>query len=153
MSNSIRLHSKHGVAPAMTFCRICGKDANEIALLGANADKVLKQVHEATDGAHGDKDGYKDYGYNRIPATEPCDNCQGHLKAGGTIIIARDTGEYLKLDTEQINRLHGCVVDAKGRCINFKSMAGKIFNMNKAFWFVDGNNIKLRDPKEWTDNA
>jgi hypothetical protein len=77
---SIRLHSEHGIAPALTFCRICGKDANEIALLGSQCDTVLKQVHEATNGAHGDKDGYKDYGHNRIPATESCEACQGHLK-------------------------------------------------------------------------
>jgi hypothetical protein len=80
---SLRLHSKHGVAPALTFCRICGKEANEIALLGSQCDTVLKQVYEATDGAHGDKDGYKDYGFNRIPSTEPCDECQKHLKSGG----------------------------------------------------------------------
>jgi len=148
---SIRLHPKHGVAPALTFCRICGKDTNELALLGASADKVLREVHEATDGAYGSEDGYKEYGYNKIPATEPCDECKGHLKAGGTIVIAKDTGEYLKLTTEQIEHLHGRVADAKGRFLDFKSMAGKILNMNRSFWVADAENIRLRDPKEWTD--
>ena len=70
---SLYLHSKHGVAPALTFCRICGKDANELALLGISADKTMREVYEATNGAHGDKVGYKEYEHNRIPATEPCD--------------------------------------------------------------------------------
>jgi hypothetical protein len=148
---SIRLHSKHGVAPALTFCRICGKDANEIALLGSQCDTVLEQVYEATNGAHGNKNGYQEYGQNRIPATEPCDECQKHLKAGGTIIIAKDTGEYLRLDAEQIDHLQGRVADAKGRFLDFKACAGKILNMNKAFWFADSQNIRLRDPKEWTE--
>jgi len=148
---SIRLHPEHGIAPALTFCRICGKETSEIALLGASADKVLREVHEATGGAHGDKDGYKDYGYNRIPATEPCDKCKGHLKAGGTIIIAKDIEQYLRLDAGQIEHLHGRVADAKGRFMDFKAMAGKIINVNRAFWFADGDNIRMRDPKEWTD--
>jgi hypothetical protein len=134
----------------LTFCRICGKDANELALLGNHADKVMREVYEATEAKHGGLS-YREYGQNRIPATEPCDDCQAHLKAGGTIIIAKDTGEYLKLNTEQIEHLHGHVADAKGRVINFKAMAGKILNMNKAFWVADVENIRLRDPKEWTD--
>jgi hypothetical protein len=146
------LHSKHGVAPALTFCRICGKDASEIALLGSECNKVLKQVYEATDGAHGDKDGYKDYGYNRIPATEPCDECKAHLKTGGTFIIDKYTGEYLRLDAGQIEHLHGRVADAKGRFLDFKAIAGKIFTINRAFWKADDDgNIRLRDPKEWTE--
>ena len=148
---SIRLHSKHGIAPALTFCRICGKDTNEIALLGAHADKVLREVHEATNGAYGDEGGYKEYGHNKIPATEPCDECKGHLKAGGTIIIAKDTGRYLRLTTEKIESLHGRVADAKGRFLDFKAMAGKVLNMNRSFWVADTENIRLRDPKEWTD--
>ena len=151
MSGSIRLHSKHGVAPALTFCRICGKDANEIALLGSRCDNVMRQLHEATDGAHGDKNGYQEYGHNRIPAQEPCDECKGHLKAGGTIIIAKDIEQYLRLDAGQIEHLHGCVADAKGRFLDFKAMAGKVINVNRAFWFADGDNIRMRDPKEWTE--
>ena len=147
---SLTLHSKHGVAPALTFCRICGKDAEEIALLGIKADRVMKEVYEATDGEHGSKDGYKDYGHNRIPATEPCKECKTHLDAGGTIIIAQDTGEYLRLDTDQIEYLHGRVADAKGRFLDFKAMAGKVLTIPRAFWFVDGDNIRVKDPKTWT---
>ena len=151
MSNSIRLHSKHGVAPAMTFCRICGKETNELALLGAYADKTMRDLAEATGGAHGDPNGYKEYGHNRIPATEPCEECKGHLKAGGTIIIAKDIEQYLKLDAGQIEHLHGRVANAKGQYLDFKAMAGRVINVNRAFWYVDGDNIKMCDPKEWTD--
>ena len=147
---SLTLHSKHGVAPALTFCRICGKDCNELALLGAHADKAMRDLAEATNGAHGDKGGYKEYGFNKIPATEPCDECKEHLKTG-TIIIGRDTGEYLKLDATQIENLHGRVADAKGRYLDLKGMVGKVFTLNKAFWKVKGDNIVMRDPKEWTD--
>ena len=147
---SIRLSKKHGLAPALTFCRICGKDASEIALLGDSADRTMRKLAEATNGAHGDPTGYKEYGYNRIPATEPCDECKGHLKAGDMIIIAGDTGEYLKLATEQIESLHGRVADAKGRFLDFRAMAGQILQIPRAFWYVDGDNIKMRDPKEWT---
>ena len=145
------LHTKHGVAPALTFCRICGKEASEIALLGIKADRVLKDLYEATDGAHGDRDGYKEYGHNRIPATEPCEECKAHLNAGGTIIIAKYDEQYLKLDAEQIEQLHGRVADAKGRALDFKAMAGKVLTMNRAFWFASPEGIRLRDPKEWTE--
>lgn len=150
MSGSIFLHRKHGVAPALTFCRICGKEAQELALLGSKADTVMRQLYEDSHGALGDKDGYKEYGHNRIPAQEPCDECKAHLQAGGTIILAKDTGEYLKLDASQIDHLQGRVADAKGRLLNFKACAGKVLHMDKAFWVVDGDNIRLRDPKEWS---
>ena len=150
MSDSIRLHPKHGIAPALTFCRICGGECNEIALLGSKADRVLQEVHKASGGTHGSADGYREYGFNRIPSQEPCEGCKSHLDGGGCFIIADDTGEYLRLSTEEIEHLHGKVVDAKNRAIDFKACAGKIITIPVAFWYVDGDNIKLRDPKEWT---
>lgn len=97
------------------------------------------------------QEGYKEYGYNRIPSNEPCEECKTHLNNGGTIIIAKDTGEYLKLDTAQIDSLLYRIVDAKGRVLNFDAMRGKILYMYKAFWIVKEKSICLRDPKEWTD--
>ena len=78
---SFRLHAQHGVAPALTFCRVCGKDTNEIAILGASCNTVMKQVHEMTGGKEGSIDGYKEYGYNRIPSNEPCDECKAKQAA------------------------------------------------------------------------
>lgn len=78
---NIRLSQKHGVAPALTFCPVCGKETNELALLGASCDKVMRQVHEATGGREGSATGYKEYGFNRIPASEPCDECKAKQAA------------------------------------------------------------------------
>ena len=146
----MRLSTKHGVAPALTFCRICGKEVNEIALLGSECDKVMKQVYEATDGEHGSAEGYQEYGHNKIPATEPCDECKKYLE-GGIIFIAKDTGEYLRLDKDVVDHLVGRVADAKGRVLDFDAIRGKVCTLNKAFWKSDGTNIRLRDPAEWTE--
>lgn len=148
MSNSIRLHQQHGVAPALMFCRICGKDTNGIALLGAGADNVMRQVQEATGSI---VEGYKEYGHNRIPDDNPCDECRSYLDNGGTIIIAGDTHEYMRLTSDMVDGLLYKVADAKGRVLDFDAMRGKIINIPKAFWYAEGNNIRLRDPKEWTD--
>lgn len=145
--NDIKLSREHGVAPALTFCRICGKDTNELALLGSKCNTIMRQVHEATDGREGSDTGYKEYGHNRIPATEPCDECKSYL-AGGCIIIAKDTGEYLRLTKEMTDSLVGRVGDGE-RFIDFDQMRGKVHVMDKAFWYADGENIRLRDPKEW----
>lgn len=150
MSGSIRLHSKHGVAPALMFCRICGKDTNGLAMLGASCDSTMRKLYEATDGQHGSKDGYQEYGHNRIPDAEPCAECKGYLN-GGVILIAKDTGEYLRLDREHTDSLVGRVGDGKGHIIDFDAMRGKVVTLLRAFWVADGNNIRLRDPKEWAD--
>lgn len=147
MSGSITLHKKHGVAPALMFCRICGKDTNGIALLGASADKTMRELNEATHGQYGSADGYTEYGHNRIPDAEPCDECKAFLD-GGCIIIAEDTHEYLRLDKAQVDSLIGRVGDDE-RHIDFEALRGRIVTMKKAFWVADGDNIRLRDPKIW----
>ena len=150
--SSIRLSQKHGVAPALTFCRVCGKDTNELALLGASADQVMREVHAATNGQYGSKDGYSEYEHNRIPATEPCDECKALLDGKGCILIAKDTGEYLKLTKEMVDSLVGRVANAKGRVLDFDAIRGRICTLNKAFWKADAEgNVRLRDPKEWTE--
>jgi len=147
MSGSIILHKKHGVAPALMFCRICGKDTNSLALLGAAADKTMRELNEATHGQYGSKEGYQEYGHNKIPDAEPCDECKSYLD-GGCIIIAGDTHEYLRLNKAQVDSLVGRVGDGERR-IDFESLRGKIVTNKKAFWVTDGDNIRLRDPKEW----
>jgi len=78
---NITLHRKHALAPALTFCTICGKTTNELALLGSKADSVMKQVHEMTEGREGSAKGYTEYGHNRIPSSEPCDECKAKKAA------------------------------------------------------------------------
>lgn len=145
--SSIQLHEKHGIAPALTFCHICGSDTNEIALLGAEADKIMRQVQSATKKP---ERGYEGLISDRIPSDHLCDTCQGILDNGGTIIIAEDTSEYLRLDKEQVDSLLYRVQDAKGRVLDFDAMRTKVFTFPKAFWVYDGKDIRLRDPKEWT---
>jgi hypothetical protein len=146
MSNSIRLHHTHGLAPVLTFCRICGSDS-EIALLGAGADKVMREVQKAMGQ---EERGYKGTTSDRIPSQNLCDTCQGILDGGGTIIMADDTKEYLRLASEQVDLLIGKIVDAKDRILDFNAVRGKVLTIPKAFWYAEGDNIRLRDPKEWT---
>lgn len=141
MSRSVTLHKKHCLAPALMVCPCCGKDTNGLALLGAAADKVMHEVSG--------KD-YQEYGQNKIPDTEPCDNCKALLDGGGAIIIGLDIGQSLLLTKEMVDDLLYKVVDDKGRILDFDALRGKIIKMAKAFWFTDNDNIRLRDPKEWT---
>ena len=146
---SLRLSQKHGVAPALCICRICGKENGEIALLGAACDKVMRKAYDATDGKYGSKEGYKDYGRNQVPSDTLCDECKGYL-VGGVILIAEDTREYLRLTKDMVDSLVGRVANAKGLVLDFDAIRGQVCNLPKAFWYADGDNIKLRNPKEWT---
>ncbi len=144
---SLPLSREHGVAPALTVCQVCGADGQDLLLLGAHANSTMKKVHAASDGQYGSKDGYQSSGHNKIPHGI-CKACEDILKAGGCIVIAKDTGEYLRLEKEQVDGLVGRVGDGE-RFVDFDSMRGKIHTMAKAFWYSEGDNIRLRDPKEW----
>jgi len=148
MDKPIRLHKKHGLAPAMMVCPYCGKHTNGLALLGADANKVMREYQEATGKP---VEGYKEYGFNEIPDKEPCDSCKRLLAEGGTILLGLDIGQSLLLTKEMVDGLLYKVADAKGRVIDFDAMRGKVIKFSKAFWYVDGNNIRLRDPKKWTE--
>lgn len=142
--SGIRLHPKHCLAPAILVCRICGKETNGLALLGISADKIMREA--------GQSDGYHEYGHNKLVDQEPCNECKSYLDNGGTIIIAQDIEQYLRLDRAQVDSLVMRVADAKGRILDFEAMRGKIITLRKAFWRADDEgNIRLRDPKEWTD--
>lgn len=149
----MRLSNIHGVAPALTICRICGKECQELALLGSECDTVMEKLYYDTNGACGNQNGYQEYGNNKVLATEPCDECKSILNNGGCIVIAQDTGEYLKLSKEQVGSLVGRVgkeINGEFMCIDFDRMRGKVCNMERAFWVQDEEgNIRLRDPKEW----
>jgi hypothetical protein len=147
MSNSIKLHPEYGLAPALTFCNICGAESSELAMLGIKADEIMKQVQKAT----GEKEvGYKEYGINRIPSQEPCDSCKDILNGGGIIIIAHDTKESLRLPVEDFKHLEIIMID-ENRGLDLRPYAGQIVQMKKAFWYHDKEGIKMRDPKEWAD--
>ena len=70
MSNSIRLHKDYGVNPTVPTCFVCGKDKNELALLGA-AYKKEAPMRMCLDKS-------------------PCEECVGHMKNGIIMISVRD---------------------------------------------------------------
>jgi len=143
----MKLHPKHALAPALLVCPYCGKPTNGLALLGASADKVMKDIQAAS---HTREEGYKEYGKNEIPDTQPCDSCKNLLESQGVIIIGEDIGQSLLLTKEMVDSLLFKVADANGRVLDFDKMRGHVIRIPKAFWYTDGDNIRLRDPKEWT---
>lgn len=137
MSNSIQLHPKHGLAPAILVCPQCGKDTNELALLGASADKVMKEYG---------KDGYQEYGSNKICSNNLCGSCQAILDNNGILIVAEDIKQSLLLDQDMITTLKEKI----GKIIDFDKYLGQYVCVKKAFWYVDEEgNVRMRDPKEW----
>ena len=65
--NNIKISPKHGLNPCIPICFFCGKEKNEIALLGK-----LKNDEKAPRTA------VLDY--------EPCDDCKEHMQQGITVI-------------------------------------------------------------------
>lgn len=123
MSGSIRLHPKHCLAPAMMVCPLCGKHTNGIALLGASADNVMNKLG---------KGGYKEYGHNDIPDSEPCDACKSILNSKGIIFIAKDVGQSLSLNVETCDEV-GFIDELRGKVVEVK----------EKFWEETSEGIKL----------
>ena len=73
MTKGIRLHKEFGLNPTISTCIVCGKDKNEIALLGA---------------------GYKGQApRHMITGVEPCDNCRKkYLQEGDGVLLLEATG-------------------------------------------------------------
>lgn len=72
MSKSINLSPKHGVNPTIPLCFFCGKEKNEVALLGKLKNDTAAPMYCLLD-------------YN------PCDDCQKLMDKGITLIEATDT--------------------------------------------------------------
>ena len=71
MSKNIRLSPKHGVNPAIPRCFYCGKDKNEILLVG-----LMRDDQEAPRNMVWDK--------------RPCDECAGWMRQGVMLISVKD---------------------------------------------------------------
>jgi hypothetical protein len=89
---SIRLHPEHGVNPTIAVCNWCGKDKNEIVLLGS-AYKQEAPMHMVVDD-------------------EPCDACKADMAKGITFIEkesedqkAKRTGRWCVLTEDAVCRL------------------------------------------------
>lgn len=68
MSNSIKMSPKHGFNPCIPVCFFCGKDRNEIVLMG----KIGREDREAPRKA--------------IVDYEPCDDCKEKFAQGVLLI-------------------------------------------------------------------
>lgn len=73
MSKNIKLSPKHGLNPTIPVCFFCGKDKNEIALLG----KINRDDSEAP--------------LRCVIDYEPCDECKKIMNQGITFIEASET--------------------------------------------------------------
>lgn len=81
MSNSIKVSPKHGLNPTIPVCFFCGKDKNEIALLGQIGDRRKGEDFEAP--------------MKMILDFVPCEDCQNKFAEGVLIIEVTDTPEYI----------------------------------------------------------
>ena len=70
--NDIRLSKKYGVNPTIPICFWCGREKNEIALLGHIGDGRKGEDIEAP------KNMLLDY--------DPCDTCKGNMALGVTVM-------------------------------------------------------------------
>jgi hypothetical protein len=106
---SIRLHPEHGVNPTIAVCNWCGKDKNEIVLLGS---------------------AYKQEAPRRmIVDDEPCDACKADMAKGITFIEMDKEGE----GGERTGRW--CVLREEGviRIIDPPELLQRVLKMRKAF--------------------
>jgi len=97
------LHKKDGVNPKTCYCGRCGGESSELMLIG-NRDKKftcgqcgvvsygsVKCLKPDCNGNTGKKEKIGEY--ERLPSSEPCDNCQGQIDmviAGGIFFKCLD---------------------------------------------------------------
>lgn len=89
---SIRLHKKFGVNPTISVCVICGRDKNEIALLGASCKEQAP--------------------VRMITGIEPCDECRKeYLEVNDGVLLAeagrdkKPTGRVIVIKREAFQRV------------------------------------------------
>lgn len=110
MSKGINLSPKHGVNPTVPICFWCGKEKNEIALLGRIGDKKDFEAPK-----------------NMVLDFKPCDECLKKMETGITFMESTDrpnsrceipyvigcypTGKYVVIKTDAAKRIFGDKVD------------------------------------------
>ena len=115
--NGIRLSPKYGLNPTIPVCFWCGKEKNEIALMGKIGDGRKGDDFEAP------KYAVLDY--------EPCEKCQGLMSSGFTIMEVTDkpnkrtavemckgaypTGRFSVIKNETAERIFGKDISQRGK--------------------------------------
>ena len=87
MSKGIEVSPKHGLNPTIPVCFWCGKDKNEIALLGRIREKTKNRY-----GANVTKQDSDIEAPSRMVIDyEPCDECMKMWDSGVAVIEAQET--------------------------------------------------------------
>ena len=107
--SSIRLHSKHGLNPTVTQCFFCGKDKNEIALLGSSY--------------HGEAP------HHMCIDKEPCDECKSYMAQGVMLISVKDGSQNDPYRTGKI-----VVMKPKAAERIFKGFKGRVAFLEDSAW-------------------
>lgn len=91
----IRLHTKFGLNPTIPVCIWCGRDKNEIALLGASY-KDQAPMHMVIDNI-------------------PCDICTANMALGITLVEVQGSPEYFEREPLGYMKTAGGWVKKTGR--------------------------------------
>lgn len=124
MSDSIKISPKYGVNPTIPVCFWCGKEKNEIALLGRIRRKETRKTAYGTTVNH-TVDDDMEAPRNMVLDYEPCDACREQFLQGVQVIecdtaspdermpISKDdtgnpvypTGRFVVLKPEAVKRI------------------------------------------------
>ena len=122
MSKSIKVSPKHGLNPTIPVCFFCGKEKNEIALLG----KIDREDSEAPRKV--------------ILNFEPCDECKEKFAQGVLLIEVTQTPTYIGMPIADNAYPTGRYVVVKPEALNGDFKAGsKALVLQKDFIAMFGN--------------
>ena len=106
MSKSIKVSPKHGLNPTIPVCFFCGKDKNEIVLLG----KIDREDSEAP--------------MKMILDFKPCEECAKKFAEGVLLIEVTDHPEYIGMPIAENAYPTGRYVVVKPEALNGDFKAG-----------------------------
>ena len=87
---SIKLSPKYGLNPTIPLCFWCGKEKNEIALMGRMSKKKTTRTAWGTDTTTVEESDIE-APRNAILDYEPCDACKEHMSRGITLLATSTT--------------------------------------------------------------
>jgi len=128
----IRLDSELGVNPTLTYCPICGNEAEELLLVGAQTEYRCRNGHRNIGrpegsyecgvkgcGAPMDRVGKFDGSHEPLPASQPCDRCREVLSRTN-LLICPQCRKMFEADAHQVLKLGEFAADGTG---DFSSLA------------------------------
>lgn len=88
MSKGIKISPKYGLNPTIPVCFWCGKQKNEIALMGRMSKKHERR--NAWGGTSTEVESDIEAPKNMVLDYVPCEECQNHMNMGVAILEASD---------------------------------------------------------------